>query len=446
MKTFFDKPANSPTVPWTVEDNGEAVDITEHDWTLQWQTGQIPRLDHGEQHVRQIRLVHDGRLGSAISRSASWPELKEQALQASALGPVSAISFSSFPGDDMTTVVDDSPPDLTVMLQWVQEIRDALAFLPSSTRIHVSVSFSRQKTAREISKGTQSQQIRQYWHANLGIRDVRGTDFVQLSSSTLGKTCPRPVKLIEDIQQRWTWTEKQITLPDGQYPIVFLPAVGMSLLLPVLSRLSGPHLINHSSPWEDSIHEQVLSPDFSLINDPTLSGGPRTSMYDDEGQLACVQPLIENGILRSFVLDQASASELHIPSTAMGYRPAINQLPQPLPASLVVQPGQYSLSDLMNLVPRCLVLGNWIGGRSTNPLRGDIAGNASELYYVEHGEVLGRVKNTVVSINAFSALRDQLIAVGGHPHWVPAGMLQPAPGYLPPLLLDAIAIAGKHTS
>ncbi len=135
-------------------------------------------------------------------------------------------------------------------------------------------------------------------------------------------------------------------------------------------------------------------------------------MYDDEGHLACVQPLIQDGILRSFVLNQASASELNVSSTALDYRPAIKQLPQALPASLVVQTGPYHLSDLMNVVRRCLILGNWIGGRSTNPLRGDIAGNGSDLYYVDPEEILGRVKNSVVSIDIFSALRDQLLAVG----------------------------------
>ncbi|PSR24605.1 MAG: hypothetical protein C7B43_18715 [Sulfobacillus benefaciens] len=442
MTSLFDEPSTPSNMTWNQDDNGEAVGISLKTWTFAWQTGESPRLQYGEQYVRQVRLIHEGKLGSAISRSASWADMKAQAFEASALGPASQVRFRGSPRP-LTSPPSDDPPRVETLLEWVGEVRQALSFLPSTARVQASVRFSRQLAERATPPSAVNYVARQFWSAALSARNVQGTDFVELSRSSLGESCPPHTQITNDIQTRWQWSQKTVSIPDGRYPIVFLPPVVMSLMVPVLSRLTGPNLIARNSPWEDAMNQSVTSMLLTITSDPTLAGGPRSGPEDDEGNPASIQPLIENGILRSFVLDELSADELGYSSPKMGYRPDINQLPQGAPASMVITPGDHSLIQMLNMVPRCLILGNWIGGRSTNPVRGDIAGNASELYYVEHGEVLGRVKNTVVSVNAFSALQDQLMAIGREQQWVPPSMLQSAPAYLPPILFDSVAVAGK---
>ena len=443
MTPLFDEPRTSSFMTWSPQDNGEAVGIDLKTWAFSWQTGETPRLQYGEQNVRQLRLIHQGKLGSAISRSASWEQLKTQARETSAFGPVSPVKFHG-PSHPVTSPTKTDPPELETLLDWVGEVRRMLAFMPSTARIRASVRFSNQVAQRTTpSDNGASYVTHQFWNAVVDTRNVQGTDFVELAQLSLGGSCPTPNQLVDEIETRWRWSKKIVNIPDGRYPIVFLPSVVMSLMVPVLARITGPNLIARNSPWENAINETVASPLLTISSDPTLVGGPRSADEDDEGHPVFVQPLVEHGILRSFVLDELSAGELGDSSTKMGYRPDINQLPQCSPASMVIAPGEHSLTQIINMVPRCLILGGWIGGRSTNPVRGDIAGNASELYYVEHGEVVGRVKNTVISVNAFTALKDQLALIGRDQYWVPPSMLQAAPGYLPPILLDSVDVAGK---
>ena len=218
----------------------------------------------------------------------------------------------------------------------------------------------------------------------------------------------------------------------------------MGLLASVLARLSGPALIAGNSPWEDQREQPVLSSLLSILSDAVIPDGPRTGPFDDEGTATGTWPLIEQGVLKNFVLDRDAARRLGFEPLGMGYRASPNALPMSLPANLVISPGMAPLAEMLTRFPRLLILNGWIGGRPTNPLRGDISGNASDLYYVDHGFVTGRVKNAVVSVNVFDALSHQLLEVGQEVTWATQGMMQAAPGKFPPLLIDQVDVAVRH--
>ena len=67
---------------------------------------------------------------------------------------------------------------------------------------------------------------------------------------------------------------------------------------------------------------------------------------------------------------------------------------------------------------------------------GDFNANVLLGFKVEAGRIVGRVKNTMVSGNAYKALND-LVAVGSEGRWVRGGL------YTPPIAVAGIAVAAQ---
>jgi PmbA protein len=64
-----------------------------------------------------------------------------------------------------------------------------------------------------------------------------------------------------------------------------------------------------------------------------------------------------------------------------------------------------------------LIVEQLIGGGQGDVLSGDFSGNVLLGYKVENGEIVGRVKDTMISGNIYQALRE-LIGVGDEARWV----------------------------
>ena len=442
MTDFTIDPGRMEDLQWRPGEMGDAADIGRQAWSVELKGGQTPMVQHGSEQVRAMRMVARGRLGFATSRTVSWQQLKEEASRAAASGPETKMDEPVLESRQNTPIRSQwNPSMVSIMTERAHRLYAHLEGLADNFRPAVSVTYHEIVTRLANSNGGQTAWHHGYWAVTAGGRCVDGTDFHGISETQFGAhEIPNVDELFKILQDRFLWGQKVLRITSGQYPIVFLPSVVMGLLTPVLARLSGPALIAGNSTWEDQTDHDVLSPLLTLASDATMPDGPRSAPIDDEGTPAGRWSLIEKGVLKHFILDRDSARRLGFEPLGMGYRAMPNALPTSLPSNLVVNPNLATLDELFNRFPRLLVLNGWIGARPTNPLRGDIAGNASDLYYVEHGTVSGRVKNAVISINAFEALSSQLAAVGREARWVAPGMMQTAPAKLPPLLIDSVDV------
>ena len=80
------------------------------------------------------------------------------------------------------------------------------------------------------------------------------------------------------------------------------------------------------------------------------------------------------------------------------------------------------------------VMGAWAG----NVLAGEFSGNVHLGYRIENGQLVGRVKDTMVAGNVFQALGD-IAAMSKDLHWV-GGALR-----LPYIYLPALGVASKSS-
>ncbi|PSR27373.1 MAG: hypothetical protein C7B47_08455 [Sulfobacillus thermosulfidooxidans] len=436
------KEDNGGPLSWNAGEVGDGAEIKRSTWTVEIKRGQNPLVQHGTEQVRAVRVINHGRLGYATSRTQPWAQLKEEAYAATPFGPETYMDEPVLEDDESEPAISGWDPSLMPsMMAAAKTLYHKLEDVDPRFRPTVSISYEEIETHLSNSLGGHVAFIRGYWTISAGGRLVTDTDFHAISETRLGPSALSQASELGDVVvERFKMGQPIRSVTPGRYPVVFLPPVVMNLLTPVLTRLSGPSLLAGSSPWDDQAGKPVLSPLFTLISDPTIPGAPRTGRWDDEGTLTQRTPLVEKGILQHFILDRDSAKQRGQEPQGMGFRRTPGTLPAALPANLVLSPGTGELAEWGARFPFLLILGGWIGARPTNPIRGDIAGNASELYVMENGVITGRAKNVVVSVNALDALSHQLLDIGQDSHWVPQGMMTVAPGLLPPVLIDAVDI------
>ena len=107
--------------------------------------------------------------------------------------------------------------------------------------------------------------------------------------------------------------------------------------------------------------------------------------------------------------------------------------PGAAPTAFIVRPGATSFADMLRDMKEGLVIEFMMGAEQGNVLGGDFSGNVLLGYKVEKGEIVGRVKNTMVSGNIYQLLKN-ITATGDRPEWV-GGML-----HTPHLYFPAVAV------
>ena len=218
--------------------------------------------------------------------------------------------------------------------------------------------------------------------------------------------------------------------PTGAFPILYDERVSSQLIGHLLSAISGTAIARGSSWMADAMDQQVLPSGLSLIEDPTRPRVSGSRPFDGEGLPATARPIIEDGMLRRWLLDLSTARKLGLESTGNAYR-GTSAPPSPGVGNVTLTQGDKSREDLAREMGRGLLVTSMIGS-TINPTTGDYSRGASG-FWVEGGEITYAVNECTVAGN----LRDMLMRI------TPANDARPhLSRVVPSLLVAGLTIAG----
>ncbi len=217
----------------------------------------------------------------------------------------------------------------------------------------------------------------------------------------------------------------------SQVPVVFDNRVSGSLLRALAGAVSGPAVARGTSFLKDAKGEKILTAGLNVIDDPLRPRGLRTKPFDGEGLATCRKPLVEDGVLESWILDCASARQLKLRSTANASR-GTSGPPSPAPTNLYMEAGATTRADLIAGVDRGLLITEMMG-MGVNAVTGDYSRGAAG-FWIEDGEIAYPVSEVTVAGN----LKDMFLRL------TPADDLVFRTGTdAPSLRIDGMTVAGK---
>jgi PmbA protein len=216
----------------------------------------------------------------------------------------------------------------------------------------------------------------------------------------------------------------------GTFPILFDERVASSLIGHLLSAINGAAVARGSSFLRDAMGELVLPEGLSLTEDPHRPRSPASRLWDAEGLPTQPRAIVEDGRLRTWTLDLASARRLGLESTANAAR-GPGGTPSPSATNVALTQGEASREDLIAGMGTGLLVTSMIGS-TINPNTGDYSRGASG-FWVENGQVTYPVNECTIAGN----LRDMLSRI------VPANDARPwLTRVVPSLLVEGMTLAG----
>lgn len=179
-------------------------------------------------------------------------------------------------------------------------------------------------------------------------------------------------------------------------PVVFEPRVASGIVGHFAGAISGASIARGVSFLKDSMGEDVFAPRITIMDDPHRSRGVRSKPFDAEGVRNNRIALIERGVLKTWILDCASARQLGLQTTGRATR-GTGGPPAPAPTNLYMESGALSPEALIADV----VQGFWITelmGMGVNMVTGDYSRGASG-FWIENGKIAYPVAGLTIAGN-----------------------------------------------
>ena len=166
-------------------------------------------------------------------------------------------------------------------------------------------------------------------------------------------------------------------------PVVFDPRISGSLVSHLASAANGASVARKTSFLRDKMGAKLFDDGIRIVDDPLRKRGLRSHPFDGEGVAHRRLALIDDGVLRSWLLDCSTARELGLTTTGHASR-GVSSVPSPSPSNLHMEPGRQSPEDLIADIDDGFYVTDLIG-MGVNIVTGDYSRGASG-FWIENGK------------------------------------------------------------
>jgi PmbA protein len=166
-------------------------------------------------------------------------------------------------------------------------------------------------------------------------------------------------------------------------PVVFDPRVAGSLVSHLASAANGASVARKVSFLRDKMGAKLFADGIRIIDDPLRKRGLRSRPFDGEGVAGRRLALVDNGVLRSWLLDSATARELGLATTGHAQR-GVSSGPSPGASNLHLEAGALTPEALIADIADGFYVTDLIG-MGVNMVTGDYSRGASG-FWIENGK------------------------------------------------------------
>jgi PmbA protein len=193
-----------------------------------------------------------------------------------------------------------------------------------------------------------------------------------------------------------------------EVPVVFDPDMAGSLVRHLAGAVSGNALYKGMSFLTGKLGERIAPPFVNVYDDGTLPGALGSKPFDGEGLRTRRTPVVEGGVLTSYLFDTYSARKMQSRSTGNAAR-SVADSPHVSPTNLFLAAGDTAPEDIIKSVASGLYVTELMGF-GVNPTTGDYSRGATGLW-IEHGELAYPVSEITIAGNLLPMLQS-IEAVG----------------------------------
>jgi PmbA protein len=187
-----------------------------------------------------------------------------------------------------------------------------------------------------------------------------------------------------------------------EVPIVFDAAAATELLDSFFDAVSGESVFRHASFLVGQLNEVIAAPILTVIDDGRLPGAVGSRPFDSEGLPTRRTAVVENGVLRSYLLNTYTARKLGLRSTANATR-GLTGAPSVGATNFFIAPGKHSEDEMIASIKNGFYVTEMIGF-GFNPVTGDYSRGAAG-QWIENGRLTSPIEEVTIAGNFRDMLR-----------------------------------------
>jgi len=387
---------------------------------VSFESDKLKSVESSQRTDIRLRVVLNGKVG--LSNTTDINDLDGVVARAIECAEFGSSAHFQFPNPQEGTdvkIYDDKviPVSKTEMVKISQEMMDLIKKYNPNIMVYAGV--DKNVLKREFANSSGVKFTDEETHFSTGVFGVlvRGNDILEAG---YGFGCKRRdidhISIANRVVELFKMAENTATIKSGNIPVIFTPS-GMEVLLLALELgFNGKNVFLGSSPLAGKLGEKIADERFSLIDNPLIDYASASRKYDDEGVPHQVTPLIDKGIVKSFLYDLDTAGRSGTKTTGHGI--GCN------PTNLVIKEGETSFEEMVKNTKEGLIVESVMGLGQGNPISGEFSVNVQLGYKIENGEIVGRVKDVMLAGNTYDALKN-ILAIGNKSEWVYGSLLTP---------------------
>lgn len=402
MKKLFDKVMERC-------DEAELYKKEEYITDLTISNGKIRSVNGNKKVGISLRLNKDGRNGSAVATSLDDDTIIDRAILSSKYQKEETLKYKNLKTSEVkcfdNKVEELSIEDLKSEGQRILELFNKydeniipdIYISRKIQNIHIinSSGFDNDynKTEYGIGFGTKSKEG--FMEVSFGII---GADFREISEED-----------IKEVIHKHKISQNRVKVDTGKIPVVFSGRAMGSLMIRLLSGVNGSNVLKKISPLENKIGEKIASDNITIRDNGKLDFGANTCPFDDEGCPTNNTVLVENGILKNYLVSISDEEKLNMSATGNSFKRTmfsndIEDKPAIDSTSFVIEGNNIPDKDLLRGIKKGIYIESVMGSHTGNIPAGEYSLNIGCGYLIEDGKLTGKVMDAMISGNIYKDL------------------------------------------
>ena len=393
---------------------------------------EFERISRTDITNQTLRVQQDGRIVTiASSRPGSEEDMVQKALASIRFGAPYSVPFVSDTDIASMNLVDEADWSAEELIACVDKLVQEIRGIDDRLVVGSTLRASKQIVHLTTSNGFDHSFTKTMWSCFGAIELVQGDDLLSMYKFQVGLGPNLDFAAItSELKRVLGFSENVVPFTAGAYPVLFVPNEVGHIITPFTSSLNGLSMYREISPWNNQLGTLQLDPRFTLIDDGSADGEVASQPFDTEGTPTQRNVLIDQGCPHTMLLDRRVGQLMNLPSTGNAGAGS------PAPHRLCITPGSQGVDHLIKSMDYGMIVYSSMGAWSGNPFTGVVSGSISHGLKVEKGEIVGRVKDSMFTVNSFQHFRDHLIDMSHHAYAVGGNSF-------PYILLDQVVISAK---
>jgi PmbA protein len=348
-----------------------------------------------------ICAVVDGLMGTASgNRLRDFDTLLERAVQLAAYG--NPVYFDRYPEPSKYVQLQTysqrvADLDRDHMIDTCRGISESLQGHDGDLFVETGSSKSNNESLLMTSGGVFHESHSTGWGLHGGALRTQGTDIFHAGAGRGWKDLNElwdPQYIVDRTIRDLAMSADIVPAPSGKMKLLLDPGVFGGFLSPMTGGINGRSVAQGNSPLAGRIGEQILDPSITIIDNPHEDFGTAVCM-DGDGIATSVHTIVEDGVLKMFLYDLDTAAMVGAePTGNNGCRPYGVEIPA----------GLRSHEEMIASLDEAIYVRGMLGFGQGNTASGDFSANLSPGYLIRNGEIVGRVKNTMIAGNLFDIM------------------------------------------